>query len=82
MKNRCLSRAVLVHDVLEAVPLLLSTALAPSAAYAFVALTSNPLPSPALSAASADGLSNPVLVVVPQPPPLGVTVMIAVWLTP
>jgi hypothetical protein len=32
LKKRCLSRAVLVQDVLEAVPLLLSTALVASPA--------------------------------------------------
>jgi hypothetical protein len=35
-----------VHDVLEFVPLLASMATLPSAAYAFIGLLSNPLPSP------------------------------------
>ena len=75
MKKRCLSRAVLAHDMLEAVPLFISAALA-SSACAFAGLLSKPSPSPPLSAAFAEGLRNPVLVAPAS------TVIVADWLTP
>jgi hypothetical protein len=72
-----------VHDVLDAVPLLLSTAFAASSAIALPGFTSKPLPSPPLSAALAVGLRHPVLVAPPPPPAAGArTVMIAVCVPP
>jgi len=68
----------MMHDVLEAVPLLLSTAFIASSAIALPGLTSKPSPSPALAAACAVGLSNPVLLAAAP----AITVMMAVWVAP
>jgi hypothetical protein len=73
-----LSRPELVQDVLEEVPLSVSTALTVSSPWAFAAAVWNPLPSPPLSAAFAAALSNPVLLVL-EP---ASTVMAADLLTP
>lgn len=74
MKNRCLSRAGLVHEVVEAVPLLLSTAFAVSSVSALAAPDSKPFPSPPLSAALAVGPRKPAR--------FGVTVNVALRLAP